>query len=165
MGSIGSAGCAEGYYAVGIARRLPKCHIWAFDIDSEAQRLCAEMIALNQVQDRVHLEGACTSEKLRRLFGDSLGLIVSDCEAFEFQLFNRPCIEGLSNCDLVIEYHELLSDNSLPEFIERFQATHSTLMIESIEDFRKAKRTNIRKSKISRSKSGNESLRSTVPGR
>src|SRR6202012_121812 len=50
-------GCDEGYYAVGMALRLPLAKVYAFDIDSRAQRDCAQMAALNNVQDRVVIGG------------------------------------------------------------------------------------------------------------
>ena len=35
-------GCAEGYYAVGMAARMPDTRVDAFDIDPAAQRACGE---------------------------------------------------------------------------------------------------------------------------
>jgi hypothetical protein len=38
--TILNIGCAEGYYAVGMARAMPKTKIWAFDLDANAQKVC-----------------------------------------------------------------------------------------------------------------------------
>ena len=46
-------GCAEGYYAVGLARMMPQVRVHAFDIQEKARRACAEMAAKNGVGDRV----------------------------------------------------------------------------------------------------------------
>jgi hypothetical protein len=46
-------GCAEGYYAVGMARRMPATRVLAFDLDLNTQRVCTELIAKNKVTDRV----------------------------------------------------------------------------------------------------------------
>ncbi len=36
-------GCAEGYYAVGLALRLPRARVYAFDINARARELCAKL--------------------------------------------------------------------------------------------------------------------------
>src|SRR6185312_7312344 len=33
-------GCAEGYYAVGFARRMPQVEVYAFDLDATALDMC-----------------------------------------------------------------------------------------------------------------------------
>ena len=45
-------GCAEGYYAIGLAMRLPNAQVYAFDIDPEARELCTAMARLNGVEER-----------------------------------------------------------------------------------------------------------------
>ena len=73
-------GAAEGYYAVGLAMRLPgQPLVHAFDSDPYARALCAGMAALNGVADRVVVHGACNPESLRtRLRGRAL--LVCDVE-------------------------------------------------------------------------------------
>ena len=46
-------GCAEGYYAVGLARLMPGVTVHAFDIQEKARLACAELAAKNGVTDRV----------------------------------------------------------------------------------------------------------------
>jgi len=46
-------GCAEGYYAVGLARRLPQAVVYAYDINPKARAACADLAARNGVADRV----------------------------------------------------------------------------------------------------------------
>jgi methylase of polypeptide subunit release factors len=38
-------GCAEGYYAVGLARMMPAVTVHAFDIQAHARSACAELAA------------------------------------------------------------------------------------------------------------------------
>src|SRR5205085_11411510 len=35
-----NVGCAEGFYAIGLARLIPSAKVFAYDIDSEAQKIC-----------------------------------------------------------------------------------------------------------------------------
>ena len=60
-------GCAEGYYAVGLACRLPNKKVYAFDLDPRARELCTEMAKLNGVGDQVIVGAACNTEVLSAL--------------------------------------------------------------------------------------------------
>src|SRR3954451_14803740 len=57
-----NVGCAEGYYAVGLARRLTDADVHAFDIDDEAQRVVRETAQANGVAERVKVAGKCTTD-------------------------------------------------------------------------------------------------------
>src|ERR1700730_11056550 len=96
-------GCAEGYYAIGFALRLPHAEVYAFDTNSTAKQLCAEMARLNGVADRLHIEDFCNEETLRSIPLGDRALIISDCEGCEGSLFNRQLAEFLVQHDLIIE--------------------------------------------------------------
>jgi len=49
-------GCAEGFYAVGLAKHFIEAKMFAFDISEQAQELCKEMAELNNVIDRVYVK-------------------------------------------------------------------------------------------------------------
>ena len=55
-------GCAEGYYAVGMAGRMPDTRVDAFDIDPAAQRACGELAARRGVADRVRVGARFTAD-------------------------------------------------------------------------------------------------------
>ena len=48
-GLVINVGCAEGYYAVGLARMLPQSRVVAFDVEERARQICAEAAELNGV--------------------------------------------------------------------------------------------------------------------
>lgn len=52
---IVNIGCAEGYYAVGLAWRLPKAEVGAYNSDSRAREFCARLARLNGVEARVRI--------------------------------------------------------------------------------------------------------------
>jgi hypothetical protein len=54
---IVNIGCAEGYYAVGLAWRLPNAKVDAFRSDPRAREFCAELARLNGVEARVRIYG------------------------------------------------------------------------------------------------------------
>ncbi len=88
-------GAAEGYYAVGLARRLPRCRIVAFDIDPIARKMCRRLAKLNGVRDRVEVRGECDTTYLWTLPPHSF--VLSDCEGAEKTLLDpdrAPALKG-----------------------------------------------------------------------
>ena len=125
-------GCAEGYYAVGLAIRLPKAKVFAFDVDSKARQLCAEMARLNSVADRVIIEGECRIDRLEALSGKRT-LVVCDCEGCEFDLLQPEIVPGLKSSDILVELHDFVDPRITPTLIARFQPTHDITLIDSEE--------------------------------
>ena len=71
-------GCAEGYYAVGFAMRMPGSKVFKRLIATiERGNFCREMADFNGVSDRVYVSGKCTSEDLIRLLVQGRGLVFS----------------------------------------------------------------------------------------
>jgi len=60
-------GSADGYYAVGLARRLPDARVHAFDSSETAGANCREAARLNGVDARVEVHGAGDGAALRRV--------------------------------------------------------------------------------------------------
>jgi hypothetical protein len=121
-------GSAEGYYAIGLARRLPGARVHAFDIDTNARRLCAEMAARNGVADRVSVGGRCGWDELDALAAPGT-LLVSDCEGGELLVLDPARVPGLRDCTILVEIHES-SENSVADVLRRrFEATHRITMI------------------------------------
>ena len=98
-------GCAEGYYAVGLALRTD-VEVYAFDCEPRERCYCRQMARENNVAVRVHVKSWCSEETLKRL---AVGrcLIISDCEGFEASLFSSSLVAALKNSDLIIELHQI----------------------------------------------------------
>ena len=128
-------GCAEGYYAVGHARRLPEAKTYAFDIDARAQAVCAGAGALNGVADRLIVQGECTAEQLVKLTrGVRRALIVLDCEGAELQLLTPETAAQLGHCDILIETHDFIDRTITPTLTKALSAQHA------VEQFREGAR-------------------------
>ncbi len=130
-------GCAEGYYAVGFALRLPRASVFAFDTDPAARRLCLEMARVNGVAERVTVGALCDE---RILLGLSLGtraLVISDCEGYEITLFSSRVAAALAQHTLLIEVHDYVNEDLGDELKRRFEPTHHLEIFESIDDRRK----------------------------
>ncbi len=134
--TIIDVGCAEGYFAVGLAYRLPEAKVVAYDLDARARKLCGDMASLNNVQN-ITIENFCTPEILAKYDFRDRALIISDCEGYEKILFDKQNIDNLGNCDIIIELHDYL-DNSISDYItDLFSATHEINLIKSIDDYQK----------------------------
>lgn len=118
-------GCAEGYYAVGLARRLPHAEIYAFDFSARAQELCTLAAKENQVADRVHIKGACDEKKLLQLAnsGKKLFLFI-DCEGDELKLLTPRCVEALRHADVIVECHDFKNPLITRTLLELFTKNH-----------------------------------------
>lgn len=127
--SVLNIGSAEGYYAVGIARRLPDAMIYAFDTDANAQIACAELSKKNAVQDRVHVSGQFSHENFSEFTGDDC-LIMCDIEGAEGELLNPELAPDLLNFDLIVESHECLKPGITDQLIGRFERTHDIVVVE-----------------------------------
>lgn len=135
-------GCAEGYYAVGMAKRMPHTRIYAYDIDDAEQDMCRKMATLNDVADKVAVGDVCTAFDLENRSFEEKTLIVCDCEGAEKDLFTPQNIPNLKHCDLLIELHDCI-DISISTYITNLlQKTHNLQFIKSIDDIEKAKTYN-----------------------
>jgi hypothetical protein len=56
-------GSAEGYYAIGLARRMPGTEIFAHDLNEGAQLACRALAEANDVSDRITIGGLVLGEE------------------------------------------------------------------------------------------------------
>jgi SAM-dependent methyltransferase len=96
-------GCAEGYYAVGLARLL-RTHVLAYDPEPLERSYCESAARLNNVADLVELRDLFRPADIRQFRGRRV-LCVCDCEGFEAELFNADTIPDVADWDLLIELH------------------------------------------------------------
>jgi hypothetical protein len=93
--AVVDVGCAEGFYAVGMALRLPDATVYAYDIDARARQLCAEMAKINGVHYRLVIRGECTPAELDEVCGLDV-LVILDCEGYEEDLLRPDLAPGLN---------------------------------------------------------------------
>jgi len=103
--TIVNIGCAEGYYAVGIARRLPHVIVHAHDADRKAIKATRHHAALNRVERRVQTGGALTPARLQKLASQSPALLIMDIEGGEGGLLDPVHVPALRAADILVELH------------------------------------------------------------
>lgn len=109
-------GAAEGFYAVGLARGLPRARVIAYELQPHGRTLLLANAEANGVADRVEVHGACTPAAIGAVASGASGaadatrvLIVSDCEGAEYHLLDGERLPSvgalLRRSDLLLELH------------------------------------------------------------
>lgn len=122
--TIVDIGCAEGYYAVGLARWLPGVQVLAHDIDAAARESCVALARENGVADRVSVGGEFAGETFASL-PSSRALVVCDIEGAEFDLLDPQRYRGLERLDFLVEVHECFRPGLVQVIESRFAASHA----------------------------------------
>ncbi len=138
-----NVGCAEGYYANGLALKMPNSKIYAYDIDTEAVKLCRKMAKINHVEKQVTVRNKCTAKTLYSFLPlNKRTLILSDCEGYEEELFTARVVSKLSKSDFLIEIHDFLNVEISTKIKKIFESTHNIQVISSIDDIKKSQTYN-----------------------
>lgn len=121
-------GSAEGYYAVGLARRMPGARVWARDANPKAQSLCAALAAVNNVQDRVEIGGLMDHRDFD-ICKTTRSVVICDIEGAEADLLDPTRAPGLLSADILVEAHDCITPGLTKLIAQRFMATHSVQVI------------------------------------
>ena len=127
--TIFNIGSAEGYYSVGLAKRMPKTNILSFDIDISAQKACLELATKNNLQDLINIKAEFHPSILSD-YKDSKNLILCDVEGEERKLLDIENYKVLKEIDILVESHECLQPGITKELITKFSATHKIIVIQ-----------------------------------
>lgn len=122
-------GCAEGYYAVGLARMMPGVTVHAFDIQEKARAACADLAARNGVQDRVII-GERFEPYGFEAFKDRRCLVLVDIEGAEDDLLRPDLSPALAGMNLIVETHDVYRKGVLERLVERFSPTHDIVRLD-----------------------------------
>ena len=126
--TILNIGCAEGYYAVGMAKRMPNTQVLAFDLNPKAQEVCAALAQKNAVSDRVKV-GALFKPEDFETHRNQKVLVLCDIEGAENELLNPEAAPALKGMDIIVESHECLIPGITKVLIDRFKDTHQITLI------------------------------------
>ena len=118
---IVNVGAADGYYAVGLARRCPSATVHAFEADAGQRALLERVAAANGVA--LHVKGAAGREELNALPQGRM-LVVMDCEGCEAALL-QP--DGLRTATVIAELHDFVTPGD--PIVARFEATHEVALV------------------------------------
>jgi hypothetical protein len=121
-------GCAEGYYAVGLARRQPELVVYAHDISEPARALCSELAAKNDVADRVIIGGEFKPADFQAHAGKRV-LVLVDTEGAETDILQPDQAPALSGMNIIVETHDGIRAGVRAEIERRFSPTHDITVV------------------------------------
>ncbi|MES2438933.1 MAG: hypothetical protein V4584_07695 [Verrucomicrobiota bacterium] len=137
-------GAAEGYYAVGLALKMPRSQVISYDTDPIArfrQRQLAELNGISNLEVRKY----CSAAELGT-FKDAKAVVICDIEGFEYTLMNPAKSPALRNLDILIEIHRT-EEHQVSEGAEllekRFAATHSITRYHAVDRDREEMRSRV----------------------
>jgi hypothetical protein len=128
-------GAAEGFYAVGLARRLPNARVIAFEANADRFPLFESVAAVNGVRDRIELHGTCDTGALARVLEPG-ALVVCDCDGCEAALLDPEAVPDLRTAALIVETHDEIVREPLADRLrEAFAPTHRVEAVVSRQRF------------------------------
>ena len=116
-------GCSTGYYAIGLARRMPGAILHAHDTDANARNLCHRLAEANGVAERVRIGGLFAGDDFARFVGQDV-LLVTDIEGEELALLDPEAYPALRCMSLVVECHDVIRPGIADTLTARFAPTH-----------------------------------------
>lgn len=128
--TIVNVGCAEGYYAVGFALRMPDIEIIAYDTNPKAREKVEKMMEINGIKN-VIVEAECSLEELNSRSQKGT-LVLCDIEGAEKTLLDPIKAPNLLDVDILVESHDCVEAGITDVLIERFYKTHA---IEIVVDY------------------------------
>jgi hypothetical protein len=123
-----NVGCAEGYYAIGLALRMPGATIHAYDINPGARTMCGRTAERNGVAGRMRIAELFKSTTFRD-FAGRRSLFLIDIEGNEVGLLEGAPDADLAGFDFIIECHDAAPGKISRPLLERFQRTHAACLI------------------------------------
>ena len=131
-------GAAEGYYAIGLARRLPAAAVTAYEAEESKHELLLALAELNGVRQRIELHGACDADALAATLPEG-ALVVCDCDGCELEVLDPSRVPALRGAAMIVEAHDLLVEGTTAGLRERFAPTHEIAEIATetryVDDF------------------------------
>lgn len=134
-----NVGAADGYYAVGLARRMPHARVIAFEPNGERLDQLRAIAELNGVGSRIEIVASACDHAALEAVADRRIAIVCDCDGCEAELLDPARVPGLRDARLVVEAHDLLLDGITPALESAFGSSHEIVTIRAqprfVDDF------------------------------
>jgi ribosomal protein L11 methylase PrmA len=119
---IVNIGCAEGYFAVGLAKAVPDATVWAIDIDPKSLELMLDNAVLNGVSNVI--ASTVVDEALK----GHVDFVMCDCEGAEDLYLDPDKYPGLLKATMIVEMHGGMHTDQTRKLddiiLNRFKVTH-----------------------------------------
>jgi hypothetical protein len=116
-------GAADGYYAVGFARRSSSTEVHAFELAPSARRVCRKSARSNGVAHQVVIHRRATAGSLTNV-PLANAVILCDCEGAELDIFTEAVVPLLGATQVTVELHEAARPGVTAALTRRFAPSH-----------------------------------------
>lgn len=121
-----NVGCAEGYYAIGMARLLPDSKVIAVDINDVCAAICQENSDANQTTNVSVVKQEVDATWLNQALSSSTNpMVIMDCEGAELDLLDLDTVPELAKSLILVECHDCITAGITETLMQRFQKTHT----------------------------------------
>ena len=128
--SVIDIGFAEGYYLIGLGKRLKNAKLIGFDISSEAHELCSNLSISNDISnERIFMLGECNPSTLSQFLPSKNSLLLCDCEGFEAQVFSENDKSIWLSSDIIVECHDFIKSGVTESICSILKDTHAISLI------------------------------------
>lgn len=105
-------GAADGYYAVGVARRSWAKRVYAFEISEQGRSVLAVNARINNCLADIQINSEAKEEYLAEIISQyHSAFLLIDIEGAEYALLNSSTLELLKDCTMIIELHPRKIEN------------------------------------------------------
>lgn len=123
-------GAAYGYYALGLAYRLPGVPVIAYEMDATRAALLTRYRSLNGLDAAVDVRGACTPETLETaLAATADAFLLMDVEGAEADLLDPAQVPALRRTEILVELHEMFVPGVTAMLQARFARSHAQTLV------------------------------------
>lgn len=119
------AGTGEGFFAVGLARRISKARVIGFEMMRFGRYLTRGHARRNGVEDRVELHHWLSADSLQASVKDAVRpVLILDVEGGEQQILDPVAAPALAKTTVLVELHPMFVDGIEETVLGRFAASH-----------------------------------------
>jgi hypothetical protein len=138
-------GCGDGVYALGLSQKFPDARVVCYDTNPSVYNTLQENAEINGLKVP-EFYTSCSTEHLSKILDEACDknvFVFSDCEGYEYDIFNPDNIPQLlkNNIHYIIECHDFSNNQITPVLTARFSNTHAIEIIKeydrSMDDYNK----------------------------
>lgn len=127
---VADIGTSDGYYLVGMARRLPAARVVGYDTLPLCRFLTRRLLRWNAVGSRGEVRGRCDGVDLERvLSGARRPAVICDCDGGEDPVLHPEVAPSLKRAMIIVELHDVFVPGISAEIRRRFEGTHDVELI------------------------------------
>jgi len=118
-------GAAEGYYAVGLAKRIPEAEILCFEKEEATRRVLSGFASENAVLHRIEIRGVATTDEMNIVLANRPAtVVICDVEGTEVEVLDPGAVPALGATDVLVELHDFVHPDVASVLRDRFASTH-----------------------------------------